>query len=462
MASASGPYDLSPRLRAFAAGEDSRCYEWLGCHYAGDGGYTFRVWAPTATAVSLVGEFCGWDPSAQPMERMVDGLWECTLQHVGAYSAYGYHIVNKDGQAVQTADPLATCRREDVSLVHTVGGGAHTQRPVTDCPPNVYEVHPPSWRRYAGGAVFSYEALQEELIPYVRELGFTHLRLLAFATGFAPPPCHGTPEAFRGFVEACHAAGLGVLLDWLPPSEETPAAHSIALSRAVFWLEEYGIDGLWAQGDTAAHPLWRQLQTLCPQALLAQEAPGDVRPSADRSLLAGMPGDYEQQLAGVRSLLAYRLLSPGPRRLFMGDEFGQQKPWDPDGSLDWLLLDYEDNRLLRHYVTTLNHLYRETPALWAGAVWTGEDGVLTAYMKDGLTAVCNTTPTRRDGVRIGLTDGGDHAVLFYSDLIQFGGDSREGPSIRPQLQPTEGRAYSAELTLPPLSVVLIQKRDDQS
>ncbi len=440
-------------------GEDSRCYEWLGCHYAGDGGYTFRLWAPQATGVSLVGDFCGWDVATQPMESIADGVWECTLQQIEAYSAYTYHILDRDGQAVKIVDPFAACIREDAGLVYSHGGfpwqeeGWHSP----GCPPNVYEVHLSSWRRYAGGAVFSYAALQEELIPYVREMGFTHLRLLHFADGFAPPACHGTPDAFCGFVDACHQAGLGVLLDWLPPSEETPAQQSVALSRALYWLTEYRIDGLWAEGESAAHPLWQSLHTLCPAAILLEEAPGDVKPSPGRSLLAGMPGDCEQQFAGVRSLLAYRLLSPGPRRLFMGDEFGQQKPWDPEGSLDWLLLDYEDNRMLRHYTATLNHLYLETPALWAGAVWMASNGVLVAHPDDGLIAVCNTTPTRQEGVRVGLPDSGDYTVLFHSDLTQFGGDSRELPVILPELLPAQGCAYSAQLTLPPLSAVLIKK-----
>ncbi len=453
---------LLEQQHAFFIGEDSRCYEWLGCHYAGDGGYTFRMWAPDAAAVSLVGDFGNWDTTVQPMGELFGGIWECTLQNVQAYSAYKYHILYNDGQAVEVTDPYATCLSTGVDGAGLVYDGDNYMWQdegwrSPGCPPNIYEVHLASWRRYADGAPLSYAALQEELIPYVRELGFTHLRLLRFSEGVVPPPCHGEPHAFKKFVDTCHRAGLGVLLDWLPPTEETPAHQSMALSRALYWLTQYHIDGLWAGGETATHPLWARLFDLCPHALLLREPSGDSKPSSACSLLVGMPGDYDQQLAGVRALLAYRLLSPGPRRLFMGDEFGQQKPWDPAGSLDWLLLDYEDNRMLHHYVSALNRLYIETPALWAGAVWMAEDGVLIAYLGDGVTAVCNTTPFCQENFRMGLPDIGDYTVLFHSDLKQFGGSICHMPAVLPELIPSCGCAYSTLLTLPPLSAVLLRK-----
>ncbi len=460
MDSAWSSQEITTRTQAFVRGEDSRCYEWLGCHSAGDGGYTFRVWAPQAQAVSLVGEFCGWDIGAQPMDPLPGGVWECTLQTVEAYSAYAYHILFTDGQAVQQPDPLAFRRGPHDCLVGPVAYRWQTTGWYPPgCPPNVYEVSPAGWRRYADGRVFSYEALQEELISYVSDMGFTHVRLLDVARGFAPDPQYGSPESFMAFVDACHRSGLGVLVDWQPEEDDTPAVQSVALSRARYWLEVCGVDGLWVSTEDVLSPVFAQFRAVCPHALLLQASPGDVTPSPARSLLAGMPGEDDQPFAGVRTLLIYRLLSPMTHRLWMGDEFGQLRPWDPDGSLDWLLLDYESHRMLRHYVRTLNRLYLETPALWSGAVWIPENGVLVARLSEDIFAVCNTTPFLMEQVSIGVSDNALRRELFNSDLAEFGGGNRRIPPLQPTLQPEGGYPYCVTLTVPPLTTVLIRKTD---
>ncbi len=297
--------NLTARIQAFSAGRDSRCYEWLGCHYAGDGGYTFRVWAPAAQSVSLVGEFNGWDPADSPMERLEGGVWECTLQHLQTYMTYKYHIVGQDGRAVHKGDPFAVhqeTRPGTASKVYEIGGyewGDKTWQKqkaaqgVYDRPINIYEVHAGSWRRYADGNTFSYEKLAQELIPYVVDMGYTHIELLPVmehpfdgswgyqVTGYyAPTSRYGTPEGLMAFVDACHRAGLGVILDWVPahfPRDEAglfrfdggpcyeyadprrgehkewgtcvfdygkPQVRSFLISNAMYWLEQFHIDGI--------------------------------------------------------------------------------------------------------------------------------------------------------------------------------------------------------------------------
>ena len=239
-------------MSAFREGTDSHCYRWLGCHSAGDGGYTFRVWAPAARAVSLIGEFNDWAVDAQPMEPIGDGVWECSLQNIAAYMAYKYHIIGADGQAVDKTDPFAThieTRPGTASKVCEIGGyrwqdAAWRQRKaktsVYDCPVNIYEVHAGSWRRYADGNSFSYQKLAEELIPYVKEMGYTHIELLPImeypydgswgyqVTGYyAPTSRYGTPQDFMAFIDACHQAEIGVILDWVP-AHFPKDAHGLA------------------------------------------------------------------------------------------------------------------------------------------------------------------------------------------------------------------------------------------
>ncbi len=296
---------MQERLWQFHEGTDTHCYQWLGCHYAGDGGYTFRVWAPHARAVSLVGEFNGWDPTAQPMTRRDGDVWECSLQQVETYSAYKYHIIGAEGRAVDKTDPFAAhveTRPGTAAKVYEIGGFAWQDEEwnrskeslsVYDRPINIYEVHAGSWRRYSDGNTFSYEKLAEELIPYVQDMGYTHIELLPImeypfdgswgyqVTGYyAPTSRYGTPDGLMTFVNACHLAGIGVILDWVPahfPKDSTglyrfdgtacfeyadprkgehkewgtcvfdygkPEVRCFLISNVMYWLEEYHVDGI--------------------------------------------------------------------------------------------------------------------------------------------------------------------------------------------------------------------------
>lgn len=620
---------LQEQMQSFHEGRDAHCYRWLGCHYAGDNGYVFRVWAPGARAVSLVGDFNNWDASANPMERLDGGVWECVTQQPETYSAYKYHIVGQDGHATNKADPFAVhteTRPGTASKVYEVGGynwndAAWLQQKETtsvyDCPLNVYEVHAGSWRRYADGQTFSYQKLAEELIPYVKDMGYTHIELLPImeypydgswgyqVTGYyAPTSRYGTPQDFMQFVDACHQQGIGVILDWVPahfPRDEAglfrfdggtcyeyadprkgehkewgtcvfdygkPEVRSFLISNAMYWLEEYHIDGI--RVDAVASMLYldynrrdgewvaneyggrenleavaflRQLNETVFAAhphtmMIAEEStawPMVSRPTADGglgfnykwnmgwmndmlrytsldpffrkdnqnlitfsmmyafsenfvlpishdevvhgkgSLINKMPGTYEEKFAGLRAFLGYMMFHPGKKLLFMGSEFGQFKEWDFENGLDWLLLDYESHRMMRHYTRTLNHVYLDTPALWEkdftweGFEWIANDdhaqSVLCFRRRDKqgreVVAVCNFTPVQRVDYRIGLPLYGDWVELFNSDLAEFGGTNTLNGRVAAEAVPCHGLPQSMRLTLPPLSVLLFSCKKEK-
>lgn len=618
--------DVSRRIQAFSRGTDCRCYEWLGCHYAGDGGYTFRVWAPEARQVSLVGDFNGWNPADTPMERLDGGVWECTCQNLQTYAVYKYHIVGQDGRGVNKSDPFAThveTRPATASKVYEVGGFTwhdkvwqlqKEQQGVYNRPINIYEVHAGSWRRYPDGTPFSYEKLADELIPYVLDMGYTHIELMPLAehpldaswgyqvTGYyAPTSRYGTPEGLMTFVDACHQAGLGVILDWVPahfPRDEAglfrfdgsplyeyadprkgehkewgtcvfdygkPQVRSFLISNALYWLEEYHVDGLrvdavasmlyldygrrdgeWLPNEQGGRENWqavdflRQLNTAvfaaCPHTMMIAEEstawPMVSRPPEDGglgfnykwnmgwmndvlrytsldpiyrkheqdlmtfslmyafsenfvlpishdevvhgkgSLINKMPGSYEEKFAGLRVFLGYMMTHPGKKLTFMGSEFGQFREWDFENGLDWLLLDYESHRMARHYTRTLNRLYLETPALWdndfdwQGFEWIANDdrdqSVLAFRRADRegheVVVVCNFTPVKRENYRIGLPQAGDWAEIFNSDLHEFGGSNALNGTVTAEEEEWHGLPQSAALTLPPLSVILLEKK----
>ena len=622
------PEELREELRRFAEGTSAHIYRVLGCRYAGDG-YTFRVWAPAARSVSLIGDFNAWDPDAQPMEPIGGGVWACALQDVQPYAAYKYHIVGCDGQTVDKADPFAAhqeTRPGTASKVFPLGGyrwqdGAWRERvengDIYDCPMNIYEVHLGSWRRFSDGNTFSYQKMAEELIPYVVDMGYTHIELLPVmehpfdgswgyqVTGYyAPTSRYGTPHDFMAFVDACHAAGLGVILDWVPahfPKDSAglyrfdggacfeyadprrgehkewgtcvfdygrPEVRSFLIANAMYWLEEFHADGL--RVDAVASMLYldygrrdgewlpnrfggrENLEAVSflralnetvfaahPHALMIAEEstawPLVSRPTSDGglgfnykwnmgwmndmlrytsmdplfrkgnqdlltfsmmyafsenfvlpishdevvhgkgSLIGKMPGSYEEKFAGVRAFLGYMMSHPGKKLLFMGCEFGQFKEWDYENGLDWLLLEYESHRMLRHYVRTLNRLYRETPALWEndrsweGFRWIANDDrdqsvIVFARMDRAgheVVAVCNFTPVLREGYRIGLPRSGEWAELFNSDLSEFGGSNVHNAPFFAEAQPWHGLPQSAAIDLPPLSVLLLHCRRER-
>lgn len=229
----------------------------LGAHVTrinGCTGVRFAVWAPNAQRVSVVGDFNTWDGRRHPMRlRYAAGVWEIFIPRIGAGERYKYEIVGADGQVgAQRADPMA--RQTELppataSIVpdpepftftdeHWMHGRAERQQ--YDAPISIYELHSASWHRHPDGSLLSWRELAERLIPYVQEMGFTHVELLPIMEHpfggswgyqplgmFAPTARHGRPADFAWFVNECHNAGIGVILDWVPahfPSD----AHGLA------------------------------------------------------------------------------------------------------------------------------------------------------------------------------------------------------------------------------------------
>ena len=304
------PYREADQLNTylFHEGTAISAYEYMGAHAVtqdGAAGYMYRVWAPRAQAVSVVGDFNSWNPDAHPMEKITQGIWECFVPGGQTYDAYKFAVTGADGIRRLKADPYAfhaETRPGTASKLYTVEGyrwndaswreSRHSQ-PIYSAPLNIYEVHLGSWKRRENGDFLDYRSLARELAPYVKEMGFNFIELLPVTeypydpswgyqcTGyFAPTSRYGTPEDFMYFVDYMHQSGIGIILDWVPShfckdahglyefdgsacyeyADRRKGEHaswgtrvfdygrsevkSFLLSSAAFWLREYHIDGI--------------------------------------------------------------------------------------------------------------------------------------------------------------------------------------------------------------------------
>jgi len=629
------PYRFPPWLGELdvyllAEGTHLEVYAKLGAHpvgIEGVAGVAFAVWAPNARRVSVVGDFNRWDGRRHPMRlRHGCGVWEIFLPGVSPGDRYKYEIKASSGELVPLkADPCGFSAEHPPQTASIVAAPDGQRRPddawrarrsaanAREAPIAIYEVHLGSWRRKpeAGNRYLTYGELAETLVPYAVEMGFTHLELLPIAefpfdgswgyqpTGlFAPTSRFGTPEDFRGFVAACHRAGLGVLLDWVPghfPNDPHGLARfdgthlyehadprqglhrdwntliynygrrevaNFLHANAFYWLDRFGIDGL--RVDAVASMLYldysrpagewvpnrfggrenleavaflRRLNELVygrgsGQITIAEEStawPMVSRPTSagglgfgfkwnmgwmhdtlaymredpvhrkfhhDKltfgllyafnenfilplshdevvhgkgSLLTKMPGDRWQRFANLRLYLGFMYAHPGKKLLFMGGEFGQEREWNHDRSLDWHLLDDPSHAGMQRLVRDLNRLYRETPALHArdceadGFEWidaNDRDASVLAFIRRGpgaadhAIAVCNFTPMVRTGYRIGVPGPGRYREALNTDAALYGG-SNAGNAGGAMAEPVawHGRPCSLSLTLPPLAVL---------
>jgi 1,4-alpha-glucan branching enzyme len=257
-------YAFSPVLgdldiHLLAEGTHLESYRVLGAHcreHEGVAGVSFAVWAPNARRVSLVGDFNDWDGRRYPMRlRYPAGVWEIFIPGLAAGRFYKYEIAGPDGTVLPLkADPYAsraehppgTASRITAPSGHNWRDGAWIEarwrNNERDAAISVYEVHLGSWRRADGEPprYLTYRELGEQLVPYVRDMGFTHIELMPVteypfdgswgyqAIGlFAPTSRFGTPDEFREFVDTCHAAGIALWLDWVPGHFPTDA-HGLA------------------------------------------------------------------------------------------------------------------------------------------------------------------------------------------------------------------------------------------
>ncbi|GMV63463.1 MAG: 1,4-alpha-glucan branching enzyme GlgB [Parvibaculum sp.] len=302
-------------LYLLAEGNHLRSFDKLGAHpmeIDGIAGTSFAVWAPNARRVSVVGDFNGWDGRRHAMRfHPGGGIWEIFLPGVAAGARYKYEIKTRENALLLKADPYAFEAERPprtASVVAAAPRASVQRRPAADrhAPVAIYEVHLGSWRRVPeeGDRPLTYRELADRLVPYVKDMGFTHIELMPVGehpfdgswgyqpTGlFAPTSRYGTPVEFLEFVERCHAEGVGVILDWAaghfpndphgltqfdgthlyehrnPKEGHHPdwktliynfgrnEVRGYLLANALFWLSRYGIDGL--RVDAVASMLYR-------------------------------------------------------------------------------------------------------------------------------------------------------------------------------------------------------------
>lgn len=303
------PKEYELDLHLFHDGSSRRAYDFFGAHGIqrnGEEGVIFRVWAPKALSVSLVGDFNEWDSEASPMKKISDtGIWEVFIAGIEKYDIYKYAIRTQSDEVILKADPYGfhmDTRPDTASKYFDLDGyewedsdymGQREKQNIYKSPVNIYEVDIGSWKKYDDGNYFSYTKLADELIPYVKEMGYTHIELMPIAEYpydgswgyqvigyYAPTSRFGTPHDFMEFVDRCHRDGIGVIVDWVPahfPKDEAGLyefdgdycyeyadknkrehkswgtrvfdygkgeVQSFLISNANFWFDKYHIDGI--------------------------------------------------------------------------------------------------------------------------------------------------------------------------------------------------------------------------
>jgi 1,4-alpha-glucan branching enzyme len=622
-------------LFLFHEGTNNRVYNYLGALPAkrdGVDGAVFRVWAPAALSVSVVGDFNKWDRTVNPMKRISEqGVFETFIPGIKNFDIYKFSIETKSKKIILKADPYAhhmETRPSTASRYYDISGynwgddawlKYKSKHPVLENPVNIYEMHAGSWKRYPDGNCFEYTNLADELIPYVKQMGYTHIELMPMSeyplddswgyqvTGYyAPTSRYGSPKDFMCFVDKCHRAGIGVIIDWVPahfPKDEQGLfefdgsclyeysdplkrehpewgtrifdygrneVKCFLISNALFWIDKYHIDGLrvdavasmlyldygkkpgeWRPNEKGGNEnleaikFFRELNhavlTNYPDTLMiAEESTAwplvtmpdylgglgfnfkwnmgwmndmleymqldpilrqyhqknitfsfhyafsenfvlpishDEVVHGKKSLISKMPGNYDQQFAGVRAFLGYMMAHPGKKLLFMGSEFGQFKEWDYKTALDWNLLDYPRHNELKKYVELLNKFYLDNPPLWQvdtswdGFKWISNDDNTQNIISfrridkagDEIIIICNFAPVLRENYRIGAPYKGEYIEVFNSDATQFGGWGNGNPEpIHSEDIPMHGYSQSIVLKVPPMATVYFKcKRSEE-
>jgi 1,4-alpha-glucan branching enzyme len=589
-------------------------------------GVYFAVWAPTAHSVSVVGDFNYWTQGEHNLNVRWDssGIWEGFIPDISKGALYKYKIQsNINGVVTEKADPFALYCEKPPHTASVVWDLDYKwkdenwmqnrkEKNSLDKPYSVYEVHLGSWKRADHNRFLSYLELADDLVKYVKETGFTHVEFMPVMeypydpswgyqlTGyFAPTSRFGKPQDFMVLVDKLHQEGIGVILDWVP-SHFPDDAHGLGLfdgshlyehpdrrkgyhpdwkslvfnygrnevrafliSNAVFWLQNYHVDGL--RVDAVASMLYLDysrkdgeweaniyggrenldsisflkefneviysnfygVQTIAEEST---SFPMVSRPTSfgglgfgmkwmmgwmhdtlkyfqketvyrkyhqndltfsmtyafsenfmlpfshdevvygKQSLIYKMPGDEWQRFANLRLLYGYMFTHPGTKLLFMGAEFGQTNEWNFEQSLDWHLLQYDFHSGIKRLITDLNQLYKTHPALYEkqftgeGFEWinySDHQNAVLSYIRKGnnpdedVIVVCNFTQVVRENYRIGIPKKGKLNENFNSDASIYGGSGiGNSKAIKIESISYDGREFSAELILPPLSVTV--------
>lgn len=295
-------------LYLFHEGSNSNAYEYFGSHRKNKNTVVFRVWAPDAKNVSVTGDFNNWSETENPMKPLKNsgGVWEAEIKNIKPYDMYKYCITAADGRTLMKCDPYGF-------HMETRPGTATKYYEIDDCyewhdekwvegrngkniyesPVNIYEIHAGSWKQYDDGNFYSYRALADSLVPYVKKMGYTHIEFMPLTeypfdgswgyqvTGyFAATSRYGEPKDLMYLIDKCHANGIGVILDWVPAhfpkdanglyefdggplyeySDPRKGEHygwgtrvfdfgknevrSFLMSSASFWLKKYHLDGI--------------------------------------------------------------------------------------------------------------------------------------------------------------------------------------------------------------------------
>ena len=286
----------------------SDAYRFLGCHAQnrdGVDGFVFRTWAPQAQSVRVTGDFNFWNEEALPMQPVGCGVWEAFSRFAQPGQRYKLCIKTKDGRTVYKTDPYGNrcgVLPDTASIIEAEDGfvwhdGLYRARrrkeKILNRPVNIYEVHAGSWKRHEDGSVLSFRELAQQLVPYVRDMGYTHIELLPvmeypydpswgyqITCYYAPTHRYGAPEDLKYFIDEAHRAGIGVILDWVPAhfpkdanglyefdgtccyelSDPTmnehpdwttriydygkPEVRSFLISNACYWISQFHADGI--------------------------------------------------------------------------------------------------------------------------------------------------------------------------------------------------------------------------
>lgn len=295
-------------LRLFSDGDAVRAYDFLGAHFInldGRNGVIFRVWAPNAITVSLVGDFNNWNQKANYMYKIGGGVWELFIENLNEFAVYKFCIETVDHTNILKSDPFAfhcQTRPENASRVFNTNqyvwhdsywmeNRQNTSSP--DKPMNIYEIHAGSWKKYPDGNYFNYQKMADELIPYLKEMNYTHVQLMPLmeypydpswgyqTTGyFAATSRYGTPCDLMALIDRCHMEGIGVIMEIVPSNfpkddyglykfdgtclyeDNNPKKGqrdswgtclfnfqryeviSFLISAVMFWFDKYHIDGM--------------------------------------------------------------------------------------------------------------------------------------------------------------------------------------------------------------------------
>ncbi|MCM1364932.1 MAG: 1,4-alpha-glucan branching protein GlgB [Faecalibacterium sp.] len=399
-------------LYFFHQGKSNKAYDYMGAHRVEDDLVSFRVWAPHAKSVSVVGDFNRWDKDAAPMTKINDGgVWECFVSGVKNFDVYKFAITSGDGsRQIEKTDPYAfhcETRPANASKFYELDGyewhdsewkEQEAKKDKYCSPMNIYEVHAGSWKCHEDGNPYSYNDLAKELVPYVKNMGYTHIEMMPLSeypfdgswgyqvTGyFAATSRYGTPHDLMHFIDVCHENGIGVILDWVPahfprdahgladfdgePCYEYADARkgehkqwgtkvfdfgrneviSFLTSSAMFWLEKYHFDGL--RVDAVSSMLYldygREQGEWAPNKYGGNENLEAIE--FLRNLNTAISRDYPNVMMIAEESTAWPMVSKGADIGGLGFDFKWNMGWMNDAlryfSMDGLSRKYNHNLL---------------------------------------------------------------------------------------------------------------------